>query len=584
MTMKKNVLGVLLTFIILFSITIPTLAGTSTIITRLAGTDRYSTAVEIAKEGWTQSDYAVLAYGENFPDALSAGVLAQKYNAPILLTRSNDLPDVTKQTLIDLQVTQVFIIGGTAVIPMSIETKLQGMGIVTIRIAGYDRYDTAIKIAQQLNMPSELIVTTGEDYPDALSIAPIAALKQIPIILVPKDNIPDVVKNYIATLNVSKTYVIGDSNIINDSVFNQLINPERIVGANKYERNIAINQKFGNDFNANSICLATGEGFADALTGALYASKVKAPIILVNNSSPLATTKNYYKNRYANADEIYVFGGTAVVSDNLIQSLSDNTLEENSSVTNPTNNTTDLSKLYTENGIGEYLGFQRLMGYLGSDRFDVYFTGTSSTYHVSVVDLRGLNDNDIVYWQYNGTTVTNTRKECNHFFSDLSYLKSKYSLTDDVTSSEWLQSTFGQVYLDWAEFLGFTADAERMVGQYLNAAEGIDYNKGVTVTPDYVIPEDGWVSGYTFEKITAREDDLLELGIVGREKSSLPGHFEVYGFPKDFPYTPYYVNEMTDEFMAAENATGVFNGIHMKKENGKIWFSYKDLKEKGIID
>ncbi|TGE34709.1 cell wall-binding repeat-containing protein [Desulfosporosinus fructosivorans] len=571
--MKKKGLGILLTFIILLSLTIPALASTSTIITRLAGADRYSTAIEIAKAGWTQSDYAVLAYGENFPDALSAGVLAKKYNAPILLTSSNDLPAVTKQALTDLHAKNVFIIGGTGVISTSIETKLQEMGIITMRIAGYDRYDTAIKIAQQLNMPSELIVTTGEDYPDALSIAPIAALKQIPIILVPKDNLPDSVKNYIATLSVTKTYVIGGSSVIDDSVFNQFTNPERIVGADKYERNIAINQRFGNDFDPNSICLATGEGFADALTGALYAAKEKAPIILVNNSSSSANTKGYYQNRYADASKVYVFGGTAVVSDTVVQNLSDN-----SSIINPVEDATGLSKLYTEDGIGEYLGFKKLMGYTDSDKFAVYFKGTFSSYRVSVADLRGLNDNEIVTWNYNGRTVTNTRKECNNFFSDLSSFKSKFNLSDDLISSEGLHSTFGQVYLDWASFYGFSADAGRMVNKYLEADEGITDN--VTLKPGTEFMSDDWanISSEYFYKWLVREEGLARLGITGGIKSDEPGYVYVYAFP----YIPYYLNEMTDEFMAAKNATGVFNGIHVKKQDGNLWFNKNDLKEKGI--
>lgn len=57
---------------------------------------------------------------------------------------------------------------------------------------------------------------------------------------------------------------------------------------------------------------------------------------------------------------------------------------------------------------------------------------------------RGLNDNEIITWNYNGRTVTNTRKECNSFFSDLSYFKSKFNLSDDLISSEGLQSVFGQ--------------------------------------------------------------------------------------------------------------------------------------------
>jgi len=43
------------------------------------------------------------------------------------------------------------------------------------------------------------------------------------------------------------------------------------------------------------------------------------------------------------------------------------------------------------------------------------------------VNNRGLNDNEIVTWNYNGRTVTNNRKECNSFFSDLSYFKSKFN-------------------------------------------------------------------------------------------------------------------------------------------------------------
>lgn len=292
---------------------------------RLAGETRYDTSASIAQNGWEKSDFAILAYGENYPDALSAVPLAKKYNAPILLTSTNNLPSITKQSLTDLHVKNVIIVGGTGVIPASIDNELRLMGISPSRIAGYDRYETSIKIAQRINSPSELIVTTGEDYPDALSIAPIAGTKQIPIILVPKGYLPDSVKNYIAELKISKTYVIGDSSIIEDSVCNQFPNSERIVGADKYQRNIAINTKFNSNFDSSSFCIATGEGFADALTGAAYASKINAPIILVKSISPM-DTKSYYQQRLKKANNIYVFGGTGIVPDSLLQGLNGSTL------------------------------------------------------------------------------------------------------------------------------------------------------------------------------------------------------------------------------------------------------------------
>lgn len=39
---------------------------------------------------------------------------------------------------------------------------------------------------------------------------------------------------------------------------------------------------------------------------------------------------------------------------------------------------------------------------------------------------------------------------------------------------------------------------------------------------------------------------------------------------------------MTEEFMNTSDATGTFNGIRMKKENGELLFNYTDLKERDI--
>jgi len=211
------------------------------------------------------------------PRRIECVPLAKKYDAPIILTTGSNLPSNTKETLINLQVKNAFIIGGTGVIPSSIDTELESMKINVTRVAGQDRYDTSIKLAQRLPSPTEIFVVTGEDYPDALSIAPFAAFKQEPIILIPKDYLPESVKLYLTANNITKTYVVGDKDIINDNVFNQLPSPERILGTDKYVRNINVNMKFDNLFSTKDICIATGEGFADALTGTAYVAKKGIP-------------------------------------------------------------------------------------------------------------------------------------------------------------------------------------------------------------------------------------------------------------------------------------------------------------------
>ncbi|MDP4159421.1 MAG: cell wall-binding repeat-containing protein [Bacillota bacterium] len=333
---KKELISILLTTIFTFSSALPTLATTDAVtisptINRISGLTRYDTSAAIAKQGWPNgSSTCILTFGGNYPDSLAATPLAKKYDAPILLTESSSLTPITKQTLLDLKTKNVTIIGGTGVISSSVDTELQSMGIATNRIAGYDSYETSVAVAKQVTLtPTAIFVCTSDDFSDALSISPIASIQQDPIILVPNNSIPDSVKNYISsTKSISKSYVIGPSDEINDNVANQFQNYERVSGNDRYSTNIAVNKKFDSVFNLKNTTAASGEQFPDALSGSALASKISAPILLVNNALP-DDTKGYFQQRLINASNngstnnpnVYVFGGTSVVPDSVIQGL-----------------------------------------------------------------------------------------------------------------------------------------------------------------------------------------------------------------------------------------------------------------------
>ncbi|TLM65273.1 MAG: hypothetical protein FDZ70_11230, partial [Actinobacteria bacterium] len=57
----------------------------SDLVTRVAGTDRYSTAIQISRRNHRKASAVVLCAGWSFPDALSAAPLAGSYDAPLLL-------------------------------------------------------------------------------------------------------------------------------------------------------------------------------------------------------------------------------------------------------------------------------------------------------------------------------------------------------------------------------------------------------------------------------------------------------------------------------------------------------------------
>lgn len=279
---------------------------------RYNGVDRYETAAKVCEDGWSgDTDYAIIVNGENFPDALSAAPLAKKYDAPILLTRENVLNPYTSVEINRLNVKNVFLIGGKAVISQSIEDALKARGIKVTRLGGQTRYDTGIEVAKKLGKTTQIAVVNGTDFYDGMSIASIAAYKGMPIILTGKDSMPDSVKKYLqANKNAEQIYVVGDLNRINDSVFNLIPNGKRIGTGDIYERNVGVINAFQNEISTGTVYVASAKDFPDSLVASAVAPLTGSPLLYVNDPMPKAT-EDFLKNKIVN--NVKVLGGYGVV-------------------------------------------------------------------------------------------------------------------------------------------------------------------------------------------------------------------------------------------------------------------------------
>ncbi len=278
---------------------------------RFGGADRYETSMKISQKFATKSGYAIIASGENFPDALCACPLSKKYDAPIILTPENKLDSKAEEELKNCEVKKVFIIGNS--ISKDVEASINSMGITCERIGGSDRYETAMMVANYVGIKDRIIVVSGDNYPDALSIAPIAANIDVPIILIGKDSVPDVVKNALKDKAVTNTYVIGSEGSISNSTKDEFKNPERISGTDRYSTNLAIINRFRDNLDLNSVYLASGSNFPDSLSGSALAQKTKSPLILVSEDIS-ESEKNDIKQILASAKDISVLGLEGAVS------------------------------------------------------------------------------------------------------------------------------------------------------------------------------------------------------------------------------------------------------------------------------
>lgn len=93
------------------------LQGEDGALTRIAGADRYETAVAVSQQVWTSDTTGAvfLASGENFPDALAVAA-STGYSGPVLLTNPNYLPEVTRGEIMRLEPCSVIVIGGPAAV------------------------------------------------------------------------------------------------------------------------------------------------------------------------------------------------------------------------------------------------------------------------------------------------------------------------------------------------------------------------------------------------------------------------------------------------------------------------------------
>ena len=300
-------------------------------ITRLAGNNRYETAVKISQATYDKSECVVLTNGLSFADALAGIPLAQKLNAPILLTPKDTLNPDTLAEIKRLDAKHIIILGGEGAVSKAVEKTLSETASKIERIEGASRYGTSVEVAKVLNdAPDTLFFVSGNDYADALSVSPYAASQSAPIIYLPKNgNVGAETLDYLAQLKTKKCvkqiYTIGGTGAVSDETAGQAIkalgisidNALRLAGENRYETCVAVNFMFAEYAEDPSICIATGADFPDALAGGVFAAKNASPLFLINGKLKTPSLSDeqtaYLKNKKAN--KITIFGGEGVVPD-----------------------------------------------------------------------------------------------------------------------------------------------------------------------------------------------------------------------------------------------------------------------------
>ena len=279
---------------------------------KLIGEDRYKTAIKVSNRGWSKSDNVVIVNSSAIVDALSATPFAKMKNAPILLTGAENLNNETKKEITRLGAKNVYVIGGTGVVSKNVVSELKAMNLNVDRISGDTRYTTALEVAKRLGNVSEIAVVNGvTGLADAVSIAPVAADRNMPIVLSSPNEGTKVFDEFIKVNSIKTSYVIGGEAAISKDVAFKLPNANRLGGASRNETNAIILEKFYTNRDLNNIFVAKDgmkkvDDLIDALAVGVLASKEKSPVVIVGNK---LDAKQEELLEYKNPKEITQVGG-----------------------------------------------------------------------------------------------------------------------------------------------------------------------------------------------------------------------------------------------------------------------------------
>ena len=492
---------------------------------RIGGTDRYSTSIKISQSNFEQSNYVILVQGEDFPDALSATPLAKKYNAPILLVKKTGLDIDLLNEISRLSVKNVIIIGGTGAVSSIVVQQLNNLNpnLIIKRFDGVDRYGTSAKIAEEIGIINGVVIVSGENFPDALSIASIAAAKQMPILLVKAEEIPTPIQNFLDSNVVGSFYVVGGNAVICDSTISKLNNKKRISGNNRYETNLAVLSEFSSFLNLNYVYVASGENFPDALSGSVVASLSNSPIVIVNGEDKGAL--NYVNSKFSYINNIKVLGLTGAVSNSTYQEF-----------LNP--------NLYTKKvlAFGTY-----------------YYNGSKETYNSMLTNYKSIDEFATDTFATDGSGNLTAEKEYNSFGNlldlipndQIAFASSKnipvYAMITNGFSADTARSllrsplnvqnlianTLNELRIN--HYLGVNVDIEGIYAedrvyfsQFVQALALALKANDYTITVDvpaktYDSLTDGWSGGYDYNKISKYADEIAIMTYDEHWSGGLPG-------------------------------------------------------------
>ena len=291
---------------------------------RVAAPDRFTTAAEVSKAAFPETAPVVyIASGEQYVDAISAGAAAAKLGGPLLLTRSDVLPEATRLELQRLNPARVRFIGGTISLTEAVVTATRNAlpAAELVRVSGPDRFETSrATIRSAFSSAPTLYVVDSLDWATALIGGNEAISQGAPVLAIngALGALDQASIDFIRSMGTTEIRAIGGTANINAAVFaslqNVVKNTTRLDGADLYD---VANRSMARAFpaTAQTAYLVSGLNFPDALSAGVLAGRAASPIYFSPQDCVKKGTVDALKK--LDVKKVVLIGGTGSLSENV---------------------------------------------------------------------------------------------------------------------------------------------------------------------------------------------------------------------------------------------------------------------------
>ena len=287
---------------------------------RIAGADRFVASAQISQRTFPSgARIAYVASGMNFPDALSAAALAGAAGGPLLLVEPGVVPDVILRELRRLDLDRVVVAGGPASVSNAVVSTLRTVSPVVDRMSGSDRFEASRNLALDAYGQSGapiVFLATGHGFADALAAGPAAASERAPVLLVPglDASVDSATLAFLRQVGAEQLVIVGGPGSVSPGIAQSLVNlgfqVDRIGGADRFAAAANLATRYFPD--APRAYVATGYGFADALSGGAAAGVLGAPLLTASDACVPGSTFDALTAQQP--DDIVLLGGLGTLA------------------------------------------------------------------------------------------------------------------------------------------------------------------------------------------------------------------------------------------------------------------------------